>query len=122
VVSLERRPDKGEIDRWIEALADIDPPFTSLGTPFLVDAEATQALVEMGEIAVPALVEALGNENAKVVMYAAYCLGSIGDRSVVPLLRRIQEDFAKRRPESEYGFGVIGAAKVAEQRLMESGS
>jgi HEAT repeat protein len=121
-VSLERRPEKEEIEKWIEALVDLEPPFTSLGAPFLVDTEATQALVEMGEIAVPALVDALGNENSKVVMYAAYCLGLIGDPSVVPQLRRIQENFASREPRSEYDFGVIGAAKQAEQRLTEGGS
>jgi HEAT repeat protein len=114
---LVSKSEAGDVGKWIRALADQAPPFTSLGTPFLTDTEATRSLVNIGASAVPALVHALDHENAKVVMYAAYCLGLIGDRSAIPALRRVKEKYSRREPRTEYDFGVISAVNKAEERL-----
>ena len=105
-------PDQ-HIEQFISSFAEHQPPFSSLGTPFLVDTEATNALVAIGTAAVPALTAALAANNPKIAMYAAYCLGHIGDTSVLPALRQIVDHYAAKEPKEEYDFAVISAANQA---------
>lgn len=105
------------IKKLICSFADYEPLFASLGTPFLVDTQATEALVQMGITAVPALLKALDAENSKIVMYAAYCLGQIGDRSVLQKLQQTKEKFRVKEPKNEYDFAVIGAINQAEEKF-----
>lgn len=112
-----------KIKELISSFADHEPPFTSLGTPFLADTEATQDLVQMGQAAVPELIKGLSSDNPKTVMYAAYCLGQIGDRSALPALRQGKERYMAHEPKREYDFGVISAIDQAEEKLSaESGT
>ncbi|HEX9990088.1 MAG TPA: hypothetical protein VGE45_16645 [Chloroflexia bacterium] len=110
---------RNSIKRLIESLADQEPPFSSLGTPFLVDNEVTEVLVGMGQAAVPALVEALRGRQPKVAMYAAYCLGQMGDLSIVPALLATREKYLMKEPKEEYDFGVMSAVDRAIERLQE---
>ena len=104
-------------DELIASFAEHEPPFSSLGMPFLVDTEATDALVRRRDAAVPALEAALEDDNPKIVMYAAYCLGLIGDRSVLPALRRARARNEAREPKQSEDYAVIGAVSQAEERL-----
>ncbi|SRR6266487_4845061 len=108
------------IEKMINSFADHEPPFSSLGTPFLVDTEAIQTLVQMGEAAVPALVKALDTDNPKIVMYAAYCLGLIKDRSALQALQRAKQRLMASEPKREYDFGAISAISQAENNLLAS--
>jgi len=105
------------IKRLIESLAQHQPPFSSLGTPFLADTAATEALVSMGSTAVPALLEALASDNPKPAMYAAYCLGLIGDRTALPALRRTDGYYMAKEPKEEYDYGAISAVRRAVECL-----
>lgn len=105
-------------EELIASFAEHEPPFSSLGTPFLVDTEATDALVRKGAAAVPALEAALEDDDPKIVMYAAYCLGLIGDRPVLPALRRTRARYEARAPKQSEDYAVIGAVKRAEERLV----
>jgi hypothetical protein len=109
------------IDQLIASFAEHQPPFSSLGTPFLVDTEATDALVRMGGAAAPALEAALEDDNPKIVMYAAYCLGLMGDPSVLPSLRHTRARYEAREPKRAEDYAVIGAVSEAEERLGGAG-
>jgi hypothetical protein len=108
-------------DELIASFAEHEPPVSSMGTPFLVDTEATEVLVRKGEAAVPALEAALEDDDPRIVMYAAYCLGLIGDRSVLPALGRTRARFETCDPKRSEDYAVIGAVNQAEQRLGGAG-
>lgn len=110
------------IDQLIASFAEHQPSFSSLGTPFLVDTEATEKLVRMGDAAVPALEAALEHDNPKIVKYAAYCLGLIGIPSVLPALRRTRARYEASEPKRAEDYAVIGAVNQAEERLGGPGS
>jgi HEAT repeat protein len=115
--------DQEKIKKLISSFADHEPPFTSLGTPLLADTGATRGLVEMGQAAVPELIEGLSSDNPKIAMYAAYCLGQIGDQSALPALRRGKETYMAHEAKAQYDFGVISAMAQAEEKLStESGT
>ena len=115
----------GEAQRSIEELiasfAEHEPPFSSLGMPFLVDTEATDALVRMGDAAVPSLEAALEDDDPKITMYSAYCLGLIGNPSVLPALGRTLARYEAREPKQSQDYAVIGAVNRAEERLGAAG-
>jgi HEAT repeat protein len=113
------QPGRTAIKRLIAALADQEPPFSSLGTPFLVDTEVTDALVRRGKAAVPALTDALEHGEPKIAMYAAYCLGQIGDPATLPALAAARDKYLAREPKAEYDFGVVSAASRAIEQLQE---
>jgi HEAT repeat protein len=105
------------MEELIASLAQIEPPFSSLGTPFFVDTEQTREIVHHGVAAVPALQAALGSADPTIVMYAAYCLGLIGERSALPSLLNTRTHYQTREPKQENDFAVISAVKQAEDRL-----
>jgi HEAT repeat protein len=110
-----------ERSRLIQTLAEEEPAFFSLGTPVLVDGDATRALVADGRDAVPQLIRALEADDPKVAMYAAYCLGQIGDPSAAPHLRSLSSRYAAKEPASEYDTGVASVATAAADRLVGEG-
>lgn len=113
---------EAEVKKLISSFAEHEPPLWNHGVPFLVDTLATQTLVQMGQEAVPGLIEGLDSENPKIAMYAAYCLGQIGDGSALPALRQARERYLAQEPKREYDFGVISAMDQAEEKLAtESG-
>jgi HEAT repeat protein len=114
------QPRRTAIKRLIDSLAGQEPPFSSLGTPFLVDTEVTEALVRRGKAAVPALTEALEHGEAKTAMYAAYCLGQIGDPAALPALEATRDRYLAKEPKAEYDFGVVSAANRAIEQLQMS--
>lgn len=107
------------IDKLIASFIQHEPPFSSLGTPFLVDTETTEALVRFGRAAIPALEAALESGNPKIVMYAAYCLGQIGDQTVLPSLQSVEERYANKEPKEKYDYSVLSAVGRAIERLQE---
>jgi HEAT repeat protein len=110
--------DDEAIRRLIGALAAQQPAFSSLGTPFLVDTETTSALVALGAAAVPALTTALG-ADATTAMYAAYCLGQIGDRSALPALTQMRDSYAAKDPKAGDDYGALSAARRAIELLSQ---
>ncbi|HVN65756.1 MAG TPA: HEAT repeat domain-containing protein [Methanomicrobiales archaeon] len=84
----ERRPDiagmvqRGEIQGLIAALKGADPDTMT---------EILDALVGMGEAAVPALVQAVREEEHQVHLVASVALGEIGRPAVLPLVRAFRE-------------------------------
>ncbi len=114
---MANEPDPERIKRLIDSFADQEPPLWMQGTPLLADTEATESLVRMGRTAVPALVNALDAQNPKIVMYAAFCLGLIGDRAALPALERTKGTYAASEPKGEYSFGVISAVNRALENL-----
>lgn len=107
-----------ERSRLIEALAEEEPAFFSLGTPVLADGDVTRALVADGQAAVPQLVRALEGDDSKIAMFAAYCLGQIGDRSAVPHLLSLRSRYTAKEPTSEFDLGAVSAATAALDRLV----
>lgn len=79
--------------------------------------DVARTLGVMGfDVATPALVEALGDDDAKVRLLAAESLGKIGDkRAVEPLLAKLpyEEDGVKR-----YILGALG--KIGDPRALEA--
>ena len=115
-----KKRDKEKIERLIRSFADHEPVFGNLGTAFPIDSEATEALVQMGSRAVPALVKSLDSENPKIILYAAYCLGQIGDPSALTALRQTAERHSSKEPKGEFDFAVVSAASRAIDSLSES--
>lgn len=109
--------DEARIATLIRSFSGHEPPFSSLGTAFLVDTQTTQRLVEFGAKAVPQLLEGLNAHDPKTAMYSAYCLGQIGDRMVLPALRQARERYMAHEPKHEYDFTVISAIAQAEEAL-----
>lgn len=118
---MSKSGEQPSIDELIASFAWREPPFSSLGMPFLADTEATDAIVRMGEAAVPALEAALGDDDPKIAMYAAYCLGLIGNPSVLPALGRTRVRYEAREPKRSEDYAVIGAVSQAEERLGTAG-
>ncbi len=114
---MSNEPDPETIKQLIDSFAEQEPPLWMQGTPLLADTEATESLVRMGRAAVPALVNALDAQNPKIVMYAAFCLGLIGDRSALPALERTKGKYVALEPKGEYSFGVISAVNRALDNL-----
>jgi hypothetical protein len=109
-----------DILRLVQSFALDEPPVISLGTPLVTDTERTSALVAKGSAAVPALVQGLASEDAKVVMYSAYCLGLIGDRKSIGRLNDIRSMYLAKEPKGPYDYGVVSAANAALARLEDS--
>ncbi|OYY68097.1 HEAT repeat domain-containing protein [Sphingomonas sp. 28-63-12] len=112
-------PSAEDFERLIGALGAIDPPFSSLGTPFLVDTRETAALVQHGSLAVTALEAALSSANPTIAMYAAYCLGLIGDARAVPTLREALRRHRDNQPKTSSDFAIESAIAGALNRLGE---
>jgi HEAT repeat protein len=108
-----------EIEELIRLLNDQEPPFSSLGTPFLVDNEVTGALVKIGARGVPTFIKALQNKQPKIIMYVAYCLGQIGDSSAVSALHKTRQKYLTKEPKEELDFGVVSACTQAIERLQD---
>ncbi len=89
----------------------------SLGTPLLADTPTTDALVGCGSQALGILEVALSDGEPRVAMYAAYCLGRIGDPRAVATLSAVLTRYKQKVPRQPFDFGVISAATQAIQRL-----
>jgi HEAT repeat protein len=109
--------DADRLDALIASFARLEPPFSSLGTPFLVDTEATNAVVALGSAALPKLGEALAGKDANIAMYAAYCLGLIGDPAALPALLRARERYASHEPKQAGDYAVLSGIDRAVERL-----
>jgi HEAT repeat protein len=109
------------LEELIASFADNEPAFWSLGTPVIGDTASTDAVVRMGVRAVPALRAALRNGNPKIVVYAAYSLGRIGDADSLPLLHRVLEEFDSKSQKSSYDFAAIEVISQATKRLGAGG-
>lgn len=108
--------DDTELRQLIGALALIEPVI-SLGTPLLTDTPTTDALVACGARALPSLEAALAQGEARVAMYAAHCLGRIGDPAPLATLQATLQRYVGKLPKEAFDFGVIAAARQAVTRL-----
>src|SRR5688572_27147269 len=99
--------DSRQIMRMIESFAGIEPPFSSLGAPFLADTEETNAVVACGEAALMPLLAALGSDNPKVVMYAAYCLGTVGDDGARESLHRLVQAQERKKAKGPWDYAIL---------------
>ncbi len=96
-----------------ENCLDIAIPLLGQGWP--LDDAAVSSISQMGEIAVPALIESLKDENNRFVANAATTLGNISSpESVGPLIESLKHegDFVRRR--STEALGNIGDKKAVE--------
>jgi HEAT repeat protein len=76
---------------------------------------AAYVLGEMGEKAVPALIDTLNSESVEVRKYAAYALGGIGNSTAVPALthalRDVHDGVAKWVANALKEIGGVNASK-----------
>jgi HEAT repeat protein len=115
-----KKRDQEKIEKLIRSFADHEPVVGNLGTAFPIDSEATETLVRMGQPAIPTLVKSLDSENPKIVLYAVYCLGQMGDSSVLPALKQTVERHSSKEPKEEFDFAIISTASRAIDSLSES--
>jgi HEAT repeat protein len=116
---LDERNDESLIKKLIGSFEDA-PFVSSLGTLSSIDTEAVSALVKMGKKVVPELLVAIQAENPRTVIYAVYCLGQLGDTSVLPQLKQVEKSYLAKAPKGEFDFSVAIAAKHAIERLSEN--
>ena len=96
-----------------EALGNIGDPVVPALIHALADEDwdvrrkAAEALGNIGDPAVPALIQALADEDWGVRLWAAEALGNIGDPAVPALIRALKEDWHARRVAAE-ALGKIG--------------
>lgn len=109
--------DDNHLRRLIGELASLEPAMYSLGTPLLTDTPTTDTLVACGARALLALEGALSAGEPRTAMYAAYCLGLIGDAAALPALRAALSRYATKLPKEAFDFGVVSAAQKAIERL-----
>ncbi|HEU0083723.1 MAG TPA: hypothetical protein VFQ87_12705 [Bradyrhizobium sp.] len=110
--------DEVSVKKLIESFAGA-PLVSSLGTLTPIDTDAVQTLLKMGKEVAPSLVAALSADTPAIVIYAAYCLGQIGDTSVLPRLQEVQEAYLARNPKSEFDFSVANAVRRAIESLSD---
>lgn len=80
--------------------------------------EAAQALGQIGEPAIPALIKALGDESTTVKSYAGMALGQIGEPAVPALLEALGDESLDVRSYALLALTQIGtpeAVKAAEE-------
>lgn len=109
--------DPRAIKRLIARFSDLEPAFSSLGAPFLVDADETRAVIACGAQALEPLLDALDSDDPKIVMYAAYCLGAIGGAETLEPLHRLvlaQESKVEKGPSDQ---AVLNAAAHASAEI-----
>ncbi len=94
----------------IEALRDED---------FYVRRQAADALVKIGDVAVPALIETLRDEDDDVRRQAAGALGEIGDAAVPALIEALRDESFYVREQAAEALGLIGDA-AAVPALIEA--
>jgi HEAT repeat protein len=75
----------------------------------VVAAEAVNGLVQMGEVAVPALLDDLGSRNSWARWHAARALGGIRDpRAIEPLIDALNDDNGGVRWQAVYALSQFG--------------
>jgi len=108
--------DPHSIRQLIESFRNLEPAFSSLGAPFLVDADETRAVIECGSRALEPLLDALASDHPKIVMYAAYCLGAIGNGDTLEPLDRLvlaQESKLEKGPYDQAALNAAAHAAAA---------
>ena len=63
------------------------------------------------------ILETLKSANRVHVLYAIYCLGELGDASVMPTLAGLQEEFTKLQRKGPYDFAILGQLRSVFERL-----
>ena len=72
-----------------------------------ISARSSFALVEIGSEAIPALIAALGDRDREVRRRAAFVLARIGPEAVPALLAALQDEDANTRKGGSYALGII---------------
>ena len=103
-LGLRLRPDPGAVPRLIKALSDEDQLFAAL---------AADALVEVGEPAVPALLEVMASGIQAARLKAVRALALIGDqRSIPALFAALDEDSAVLEYWASQGLERMGVGML----------
>jgi hypothetical protein len=94
-----------------------EPPFSSLGTPFVGQEEATQEILELGATAVEPLLELLPTAGPHAAACIAFCLGQLGDRRAVRPLQQALSWYEAKTLKGSFDFAFIGNARAALAQL-----
>ena len=110
-----------DVHKQIEALVKIGEP----AVPDLIDLlklikeAVAEALGKIGEPAVPYLIKALQDENFHVSSGAASALGKVGMPAMPHLIKAIQDEYWLMRQGAVHALGEIGS-REAVSHLMEA--
>lgn len=107
-----------EVDRLLAEMEREEPVSDELGTPDLVETDASRRLVAMGSAAVPPLLEHLRRGiSARRAAYAVRALARIGDPRVLPELQALRARHQALDQPGEWDFAVIGQCTLAIRAL-----
>ncbi|HBB35197.1 MAG TPA: hypothetical protein DDZ80_03950 [Cyanobacteria bacterium UBA8803] len=106
-----------KVRQLITQCEEAEPPFDSLGTPYVGISEETQNVIDMGSTAVPALCELLPTATAHAAACIAFCLGRLGDSRAIPVLEQMLARYENKKDKSPFDYAFIGNAREALQLI-----
>jgi hypothetical protein len=109
-----------EISKIIADCESEEPPFSSLGTPYIGENSAALKIIAMGTSAAPGLCDLLPGSSPKAAACIAYCLGRIGDNATLIKLEDTLLIYENKNPKGPYDYAFIGNAKEAIRLLKKN--
>lgn len=105
----------------LEQLAGYPPELEGLGTARIGANPVTGQIIAMGDLALPALHDAVGENDRLIQAYSAYCLGEIGNTlSILPLADA--EAVLEAQPDKQgLDFTALGEIRYALDLLQGGG-
>lgn len=110
-------PEQQYVRELIGKLDALEPAAFELGTPVIVNTEETSAIISLGEKAVEPLIDALPSGSRKIIAYAAFCLGKIGDARALTPLEAIRRQYDQKMKKESDDYFVLGAVQSALDEL-----
>ncbi len=101
----------------VAACEKAQPPFSSLGTPYVGLDETSQEIIGLGTQAVDPLVHLLPHASPHAAACIAFCLGQIGDRRAIRPLEQALARCEARAEKDAYDFAFIGNARAALEQI-----
>jgi hypothetical protein len=102
-----------KIRRLVAACEQEEPPFSSLGTPYVGLDQYTQEIINLGALAVMPLLDLLPSAFPHSAASIAFCLGQLGDQRAIPLLKETLNRYEKKQEKGPYDYAFIGNARAA---------
>jgi HEAT repeat protein len=106
-----------KIRRLIAACEQEEPPFSSLGTPYVGLNKAAQEIIDLGSAAIAPLLALLPSALPHSAASIAFCLGQLGDRKAIPLLKETLNQYEAKQEKGPYDYAFIGNARTALDML-----
>ncbi len=106
-----------KVRKLIAQCERVEPPFTSLGTPYVGLDKESQKVIDLGTDAVPYLCELIPSATPHAAAYIAFCLGQLGDSRAIPMLKETLDRFEKKKDKGPFDYAFIGNAREALQRI-----